>query len=190
MIGQENSDSQFENEWKEVFGGASQTPPDAVWNEIDRKLAYAELSVYKTKATYYRWAVAAILLLAASLGTLQYLYFQQGPDYRLAINVDKPAPMEEAVSIRIPDSADERMTALAFGDQGRDKQDIQAAMFVASEQEQEEEVNDRGHSREIFEELSLTKLMPEISIAANYVGEAIVFTTRIPFRAKTKSGCG
>lgn len=188
MIGQENSDSQFENEWKEVFGDASQTPPDAVWNEIDRKLAYAELSVYKTKATYYRWAVAAILLLAASLGTLQYWYFQQGPDYRLAINVDKPDPMEEVVSIRIPDSAGERMTALAFGDQGRDKSDFRGAMLMAGEQEQDEELNSQGHSREIFEELTLTKLKPEVSIAANYTGRRLYLLPVYHFEQRRKAG--
>lgn len=98
MIGRENSEDQFEKEWREAFSEESQTPPASVWAEIDRKLAYAELGVYKTRAVYYQVAVAAILLLAVSLGTFQYWYFQQKTQqvaYVSPINVDSPAQANE-----------------------------------------------------------------------------------------------
>ncbi|WP_421889652.1 hypothetical protein [Marinoscillum sp.] len=188
MIGQENSDGQFEQEWKEVFGDASQTPPDAVWNEIDRKLAYAELSVYKAKASIYRWAVAAVLLLAASLGTLQYWYFQQRQDYQLAINVDKPDPQKEVYSIRIPESFGERATVSAVSavdHEGSHQSDSRASLLVANEQE--DEGSDQSYLREVFEELPLTKLKPQVSIAANYSGRRLYLLPVYHFEQKRKS---
>lgn len=95
MSGRENFEDQFDQVWHDAFEGADVTPPPVVWNEIDRRLAYKELSVYKSKAMYYRSAVAAIILLAASFGTWQYLYFQNKTEQLAtsAITIDHPEPM-------------------------------------------------------------------------------------------------
>lgn len=93
MIGRENSEGNFEQEWKEAFSQESQNPPPGVWTEIDRKLAYGELSVYKRRTVYYRWAVAAVILVSMTLGAFQYIYFQNqssAPVYSQGIAVDSP----------------------------------------------------------------------------------------------------
>ncbi len=91
----ENSEEKFEKEWRDAMEEASVTPPPAVWNEIDRKLAYAELSAYKSKVVYYRWAVAAVILLGMFVGVWQYYYFQNIDQALMGdlIEIDKPGPM-------------------------------------------------------------------------------------------------
>ncbi|MFY0606605.1 MAG: outer membrane beta-barrel protein [Cyclobacteriaceae bacterium] len=106
MIGQENTEGEFEKAWSEAIGGAEVNPPKAVWNEIDRGLAYAELSAYKSKNLYYKWAVAAVLLLAVSLSTFQFLYFN---NQEIALNneieITSPEMLaQNASDIVVPES--------------------------------------------------------------------------------------
>ncbi len=92
MTGQKNTEGKFEKEWRDSLDGAEVTPPSAVWGEIDRNLAYAELSVYKSRNLYYKWAVAAILLIAVSLSTFQFLYFQSNEGDIIADYIQILAP--------------------------------------------------------------------------------------------------
>lgn len=77
MIGQENSEGKFEKEWQEAFDGMRQEPPSTIWREIDRELTYRELATYKSRNVYYKWAVAAVILIASFLGMAQFIYFQK-----------------------------------------------------------------------------------------------------------------
>lgn len=61
----------FEQEWREAFDGAEQAPPRIVWSEINATIANEKAILYKKKSIYYRWAAAAIFLLATSIGLLQ-----------------------------------------------------------------------------------------------------------------------
>jgi len=105
MTGRENSEDQFEKGWREAMDGANVPPPSSVWENIDHDLTFAELKVYKSKTIIYRWAVAAVVLIAASFGIWQYLYFQEQMKYALSqsIEVDKPDPQSNfAYRIDIP----------------------------------------------------------------------------------------
>ena len=39
MTGRENSEENFEKQWKDAFDEWSETAPNTVWAEIDRQLA-------------------------------------------------------------------------------------------------------------------------------------------------------
>ncbi len=102
------TESNFEQEWREALDQASVTPPATVWNNVDRGLAYAELSVYKSKQLYYKWAVAAVVLLAISLSAFQYMYFQNRNSNQIARVIDVNAPddlVSEKMRLLIPNRA-------------------------------------------------------------------------------------
>jgi|GEM_PF-3659056 len=66
--------SSFEEKWNEAFEGAEMTPSDGVWTGVEANIANREAARYKRKVVYYRWAVAASVLIIASL--LGYYGFQ------------------------------------------------------------------------------------------------------------------
>ena len=93
MTGRENSEENFEKQWKDAFDEWSETAPNTVWAEIDRQLVYEDLKVYKSKLAIYRWVAAAVVLLGISFSIIQYF----GDDTvhfvtSAAIDVDAPNP--------------------------------------------------------------------------------------------------
>lgn len=81
MTGRENTEDQFENQWRDAFDHFEQEAPNKVWSEIDRELTYIDLSTYKSKVVYYRWAAAVLLIIAASVVTLQYFSLKGNIQY-------------------------------------------------------------------------------------------------------------
>jgi hypothetical protein len=94
MTGRENSEDRFEEQWRDAFEEWSAEPPKAVWSEIDRKLAYHDLSAYKAKAVMYRWVAAAIVLLFVSYGAIQYYGTSDNYIISAAATIDSPNPTE------------------------------------------------------------------------------------------------
>ena len=78
MSEQEGSNTGFEQAWKDAVGDANVTPPANVWSGISQSLTETKLVTLQKKTIYYKWAVAASIFLAASLGVwaLSYQYPQ------------------------------------------------------------------------------------------------------------------
>lgn len=91
-----DSEEQFEREWREAMDKVNVLPSSAVWDEIDRKLPYPELSANKSRFIYYRWAAAALILMVLFVGVLRYLYFQNigGKVLSERVIIDKPEPID------------------------------------------------------------------------------------------------
>ena len=96
MTGRENSEDRFEEQWRDAFEEWNAEPPKAVWSEIDRELAYHDLSAYKAKAAMYRWVAAAVVLLFISYGAIQY-FGTSSDNYVIsaAANIDSPSPQDD-----------------------------------------------------------------------------------------------
>lgn len=94
----ENAEDNFEGEWRDAFEGMTQAPPDSVWKELDRELAYVELATYKARVGYYQWAAAAALVLAGFLGMAWFFTGKAGWSNNTpvaGIEIDRPVPMSE-----------------------------------------------------------------------------------------------
>lgn len=74
MIEQEGNNGKYEKAWKDALGDASATPPARVWDGIDKSLTETQLVALQKKTVIYKWAVAASVILAASLGVLALSY--------------------------------------------------------------------------------------------------------------------
>lgn len=61
--------SNFENEWKDLFQDAEMPSSASVWDKIDANLAGSQLSGYKKKLFYYKITAAASILLAMLFGS-------------------------------------------------------------------------------------------------------------------------
>jgi hypothetical protein len=95
MSGPENFEDEFGKEWREAFDGYTQTPPNAVWENIDKKLTYQKMVYYKRSARIFQYLSAAILLLAGFLGIYTYSFSQNN---QLRINdftaeINHPIPL-------------------------------------------------------------------------------------------------
>lgn len=118
----------FEREWREAFDGVEQAPPRIVWSDIDRTLAHEKALIYKKKSIYYRWAAAAIFLLATSIGLLQLTGSQNGVMKTIAgIDIDNPQQIVSVLDLQLP----ERVGSFKGGDAEPPKQNI----FLASSQD-------------------------------------------------------
>ncbi|MEQ8473081.1 MAG: outer membrane beta-barrel protein [Marinoscillum sp.] len=104
MTGRENSEEQFENQWRDAFDQFEEEAPKQVWSEIDRELTYSDLSSYKSKVVYYRWVAAVVLLMAASIVMLQYYSFKDNIQYvSYSDNSMEEGPViENTVKLMIP----------------------------------------------------------------------------------------
>ena len=71
-MGKEN----FERSWHQAFDGAQMEPSERLWVGIEAVIANDDASRYRKGLVYYKWMVAAGILLIASL--LGYLGYQQG----------------------------------------------------------------------------------------------------------------
>jgi hypothetical protein len=58
----------FENEWKRAFTDAESDVNDAVWANIDSKLATAENGAMKKRVVFYQWLAAASAVFALLVG--------------------------------------------------------------------------------------------------------------------------
>ncbi|MEP0366944.1 MAG: hypothetical protein ABJN36_13855 [Cyclobacteriaceae bacterium] len=96
----------FEREWREAFDGAQQEPPRIVWSEIDRALAHDKVLLFKRKSIYYRWAAAAIFLLATTIGFFQLVSSSNSYSRTIAeIEVDNPQLANNNTRIEVPENA-------------------------------------------------------------------------------------
>lgn len=96
----------FEREWREAFDGAEQAPPRIVWSEIDRALAHDKVLLFKRKSIYYRWAAAAIFLLATTIGFFQLVSSSNSYSRTIAeIEVDNPQLANNNLRIEVPENA-------------------------------------------------------------------------------------
>ena len=91
MTGRENSEDNFEQEWRGAFDGWSEEAPSAVWRDIDRRLAYEAVKTYKTKVVIYQWVAAAAILLSFSFGIIQY-FGEQPTTYVISAAADIDSP--------------------------------------------------------------------------------------------------
>ncbi|MEM8895642.1 MAG: hypothetical protein AAGC88_13755, partial [Bacteroidota bacterium] len=62
----------FESLWAERFANAEVEPAEHVWKNISGELANSQVGTYKKRLVYYKWAAAASLILAFTLGVLYY----------------------------------------------------------------------------------------------------------------------
>ncbi|MEO9477351.1 MAG: hypothetical protein ABJG41_17530 [Cyclobacteriaceae bacterium] len=96
----------FEREWLEAFDGAEQQPPRIVWSEIDRALAHDKVLLFQRKSIYYRWAAAAIFLLATTIGFFQLVNNSSSYSRTIAeIEVDNPQLANNNLRIEVPENA-------------------------------------------------------------------------------------
>lgn len=61
-----NEEERFENEWRQAFDGAEQTPDDAVWGKIERQLPTDR----RVRPLWAWWAAAAVFVLTLLAGGL------------------------------------------------------------------------------------------------------------------------
>ncbi|MFN8341243.1 MAG: hypothetical protein U0V64_06205 [Cyclobacteriaceae bacterium] len=81
----------FDSAWKEAMTPAEAEPGEGVWSSIEYRLVQAENATMHSKLSWYRWSLAASLLLfAIAGGTLVYL--SQNDQNQLAASSPKPAP--------------------------------------------------------------------------------------------------
>jgi len=66
-------EDRFEREWKKMMEGASVSPPQHVWENIDHKLANDEVVKLRKKAFYYKWAAIVAMLIAVTVSIANYL---------------------------------------------------------------------------------------------------------------------
>ena len=59
---------EFEKSWENAFEGADLTPSTHLWTGIEAGIANHEVERYRRGIAYYKWAVAAGILLFAGLG--------------------------------------------------------------------------------------------------------------------------
>jgi hypothetical protein len=180
-----STDSNFEQEWREALDQASVTPPATVWNNVDRGLAYAEISVYKSKQLYYKWAVAAVVLIAVSLSAFQYLYFQDLLSDQTARVIDVNAPddlVSEKLNLIIPNRSNTKLNigkSNAVNLQSKSEEKNTAALTI-------------GEVSNIFELLLVDNLAIESSnIQANLNGPELrsipVYTSNLLMKKKDES---
>lgn len=173
MIGPGNSEEEFEKRWKEAFAGDSKTPPASVWNELDRQLLKEELVAYKTRNSYYKWGIAASILMAGFLGISQYVYFSnQGQNRVLTGIVHINEPTENSFALKIPTKP--KPTDGSFL-----SKKLQTA-FAYQDNPVTDEID-----RDEFEGLELGKLGPNLVIAAN-TDKQLYRVATYPYLAKVK----
>ncbi|MEQ8238203.1 MAG: hypothetical protein RIA69_03275 [Cyclobacteriaceae bacterium] len=99
MSGPEKFDDEFGKEWREAFDDFSQTPPPAVWENIDRELTYRKMIYYKKSARLFQYLSAAILLLVGFLSI--YIIFLNSNNQLLQnnrlIDISHPKPLTESI---------------------------------------------------------------------------------------------
>lgn len=120
MAGRENIDDNFEHQWQEAFDGYEHEVPPAVWSEIDRGLTHSDLSVYKSKVVYYRWIAAAVVIMAVSLVSFQYYFFQENIKYVSYVDASADWPRAQQSSrfllpLDINSKTEARSVASQFG---------------------------------------------------------------------------
>ena len=84
---------EFEKSWENAFEGADLTPSTHLWTGIEAGIANHEVERYRRGIAYYKWAVAAGILLFAGLG---YLGYQSLPTEG-SVAIDTDMLIEEAV---------------------------------------------------------------------------------------------
>lgn len=179
MIGPENSEGKFEQEWRKAFEDLNQTPPDSVWKEIDRELAYKQLANYKTKNTFYQWAVAAVVLIASFLGVAQFIYYQNQLSGRVITSINVNAPVDQSNAFNVPEE---------IGNNDRNiKKTTQTTFFAV------DETNKTNTTKDIappdfppMDEIVLDKLSPSLIVASNYDDKEIYRLPTYDFKRNRK----
>ncbi|MFY0601885.1 MAG: outer membrane beta-barrel protein [Cyclobacteriaceae bacterium] len=172
----------FEQEWREAFDGVEQAPPRIVWSEIDRTLAHEKAFLYRKKSIYYRWAAAAIFLLATSIGLIQLAGDRVGIGKTIAsIDINSPAPLDDATldffelaglggsnsGVTPPPSSKGELLAAAAGGNGRSQKSAYNFLTgsypekLKKDEIREEPIAMRNHEVAVLE---LDALKPQIEL--------------------------
>lgn len=181
MTGRENSEEQFEREWREAFDEWSEEPPKTVWTGIDRQLAYEDLGAYKAKLAVYRWVAAAVVLMAVSFGAISY-FSQQSENYVITAAADINAPNPELPFDWALDNWFERSTSQVdgFSSVGSGVQDIASISGLAGEEES-------NGLMPLYEIQPLTSKPLEVQFSNSYQDKHLYYLPVYNFHKKKKS---
>lgn len=93
----------FEKAWSEAFTGAEKTPPDAVWDRLEARLARAESNYYKRRILFFKWMAAASLTFALALSAHQ-LWLLDSVEPVVERNPVPAAPVRPEINATVPES--------------------------------------------------------------------------------------
>jgi hypothetical protein len=93
----------FEKAWAEAFTGVEKTPPDAVWDRLEARLARAESNYYKRRVLFFKWMAAASLTFALALGIHQLWLLDSGKPVAER-NPVPAAPLQQETIAPVPEN--------------------------------------------------------------------------------------
>lgn len=185
MTGRENSEDKFEEQWREAFDEWSAEPPKTVWSEIDRGLAYNDLSAYKAKAAMYRWVAAAVVLLFVSFGTIQYFATSNNYVISVAATIDSPNPLE-TYKWSLNDGQSDFRGGLHGGGSGSNAV-IASTLSDENTSDSELFAQEEEQAEKRFEIYQVASLATSLNTETSYVDKHLYFLPVYQFHKKKKT---